>query len=87
MSYFVNYYDTLFGDIIATGERARATNNYSTVNLEEGEDVPDFGDDDGNECSSDNDDNNYETPPPPSTLNLFSTNSFKIQFEQWTKKK
>lgn len=47
MSYFMNYCDTLFRDV-ATGERARATNIYSAVDLEEGEEVTDF-DDDGNE--------------------------------------
>ncbi|KAL8101099.1 L10-interacting MYB domain-containing protein-like [Apium graveolens] len=86
MTYFVNYYDTLFGDVIATGERAKAANNYSAVNLEEGEDIPDFGEDDGNEGSGDSDDNNYETPQPPSR-NLFPTNSFRSGSSSGQKRK
>ncbi|XP_074373616.1 uncharacterized protein LOC141713958 [Apium graveolens] len=86
MTYFVNYYDTLFGDVITTGERAKAANNYSAVNLEEGENIPDFGEDDGNEGSSDSDDNNYETPQPP-LQNLFPTNSFRSGSTSGQKKK
>lgn len=75
MSYFVNYYDTLFGDVVATGERARAANTYSVVHLEVGEEVIDFGDDDGNEGSGDSDDNNFNSTPVPQ--NLFPLTSFK----------
>ncbi|XP_074375365.1 uncharacterized protein LOC141717156 [Apium graveolens] len=86
MTYFVNYYDTLFGDIIATGERAKAANKYYAVDLEEGEDIPDFGEDDGNEGSGDSDDNNYETPQPASQ-NLFPTNSFRSSSSSGQKRK
>ncbi|XP_074335525.1 uncharacterized protein LOC141672762 [Apium graveolens] len=86
MTYFVNYYDTLFSDVIATSEWAKVANNYFAVNLEEGEDIPDFGEDDGNEGSGDSDDNNYETPQPPS-YNLFPTNSFRSGSSSGQKRK
>ncbi|KAK1390045.1 hypothetical protein POM88_018223 [Heracleum sosnowskyi] len=37
LSLYIQLYDTLFGDIVATGQRARAANTYSSVNLEVGE--------------------------------------------------
>lgn len=84
MSYFVNYYDTLFGDVVATGERARAANTYSAVDLEGGEEVTDFGDDDGNEGSGDSDDNNFQSPP---SQNLFPSTSFKSGSSSVSKRK
>ena len=49
----MNYYDTLFGDIVATGSRARTTNTYSAVNLETGGKFTEAQADDGQEGSGD----------------------------------
>ncbi|KAK1384432.1 hypothetical protein POM88_022167 [Heracleum sosnowskyi] len=43
LSLYMQYYDTLFGDIVATGQRAKAANTYSAVNLEVGEEFTEVG--------------------------------------------
>ncbi|KAL6571641.1 hypothetical protein OROHE_003284 [Orobanche hederae] len=67
----MNYYDTLFGDIVATGDRARAANTYSAVNLESGEEFTEDLSDDGKEGSGDSDDN-LQSP-----ADLFPSSSLK----------
>ncbi|KAK1375460.1 hypothetical protein POM88_031653 [Heracleum sosnowskyi] len=80
----MNYYDTLFGDIVATGERARVANTYFAMNLEVGEKFTEvFGeDDDGKEGNGDSDDNNVQTPP-----NLFPSSSLKSGRSSGSKRK
>ncbi|XP_074359219.1 uncharacterized protein LOC141698428 [Apium graveolens] len=76
------YYDTLFGDIVATSERAKAANTYSVVNLEVGEDFTEVLGDDGKEGSGDSDDNINEPSP-----NLFPSASLKSGRSSGSKQK
>ncbi|KAK1378286.1 hypothetical protein POM88_025030 [Heracleum sosnowskyi] len=77
-------YDTLFGDIVATGQRARAANTYSAVNLEVGEEFTEVmgEEDEGKEGSGDSDDNNIQSPP-----NLFPSASHKPSKSSGSKRK
>ncbi|WOH14848.1 hypothetical protein DCAR_0934374 [Daucus carota subsp. sativus] len=59
LSLFMTYYDTLFGDVVATGDRARTANMYSAVNLETGEQFTEEAADDGKEGSGDSEENNF----------------------------
>lgn len=79
----MQYYDTLFGDIVATGERARAANTYSAVDLEVGGEFTELVDEDqGKEGSGDSDDNNMQSP-----TNLFPSSSFKSNRSSGSKRK
>ncbi|XP_074348745.1 uncharacterized protein LOC141687391 [Apium graveolens] len=83
LSLYMQYYNTPFGDIVATSERAKATNTYSAVNLEVGEDfIEVIGDDDGKEGSGDSDDNIIEPSP-----NLFQSASLKSGRSSGSKRK
>lgn len=78
-----NYYGTLFGDIVATSDRARATNTYSAVNLEVGEEFTDLVYDDGKEGSGDSDNNKLQSPQ---SHILFPSSSMKFGKSRWFKK-
>ncbi|KAK1399781.1 hypothetical protein POM88_009644 [Heracleum sosnowskyi] len=84
LSLYMQYYDTLFGDIVATGQRARAANTYSAVNLEVGEEFTEVmgEEDEGKEGSGDSDDNNIQSPP-----NLFPSASHKPSKRSGSKRK
>ncbi|KAK1352428.1 hypothetical protein POM88_053367 [Heracleum sosnowskyi] len=84
LSLYMQYYDTLFGDIVATGQRARAANTYYAVNLEVGEEFTEVmgEEDEGKKGSGDSDDNNIQSPP-----NLFPAPSLKSSKSSGTKRK
>ncbi|KAK1395266.1 hypothetical protein POM88_014322 [Heracleum sosnowskyi] len=84
LSLHIQYYDTLFGDIVATGQRARAANTYSAVNLEAGEEFTEVmgEEDEGKEGNGDSDDNNIQSLP-----NLFPAPSLKSSKGSGSKRK
>lgn len=83
LSIYWDHYSTLFGDVVANGNRARAANTYSAVNLEIGEDFTETGEDDGREGSGDSDDNHQS----PQSNVLFPNSSLKSGRSSGTKRK
>lgn len=82
LSLIMTYYETLFGNIVATGERARTADTYSAVNLETGVEFTDDAGDDGKEGIGDSEDNNMQLPP-----NLFPSTSLKFGKSRGSKRK
>ncbi|KAL1813935.1 hypothetical protein ACET3Z_024000 [Daucus carota] len=78
----MTYYETLFGNIVATGERARTADTYSAVNLETGVELTDDAGDNGKEGIGDSEDNNMQLPP-----NLFPSTSLKFGKSRGSKRK
>lgn len=78
----MQYYDILFGDMVATRQKANIANSYFVVHLEVGEEFTEIlSDDDGKERNGDSDDN-VQSPSK-----LFPSSSLKSGRSSGSKRK